>query len=158
MQMLKSHEEMKKWLQTYGDGICRFDSNSVMINFIIYILLPSLALRLLGLYFYKDRYSEEFADQYTNINIYFHGSYGIWTYWNAYQYMGISQSCTEVSSMSFLNYEVAIVFGLISATYVLLVGLFMLLFIPVFIYMYCKMARERVEEEESLSMLRNSLI
>jgi len=60
--------------------------------------------------------------------------------------------------MSFLNYEVAIVFGLISATYVLLVGLFMLLFIPVFIYMYCKMARERVEEEECLTMLRNSLV
>lgn len=156
--MLMNSDETRKWLRTYGDGICRFDSNSVMINFIIYIILPSLGLRLLGLYFYKDRYSEEFADQYTNINIYFHGSYGIWTYWNVYVYMGISQSCTEVSSMSFLNYEVAIVFGLISATYVLLVGLFMLLFIPVFIYMYCKMARERVEEEESLSMLRNSLV
>lgn len=60
--------------------------------------------------------------------------------------------------MSFHNYEIAIIFGLISATYVLLVGLFMLLFIPVFIYMYCKMARERVEEEECLTMLRNSLV
>lgn len=156
--MIKSYEETRKWLNTYGDGICRFDSNNTMMNFILFILLPSLGFRLLGLYFYKDRYSEEFADQYTNINIYFHGSYGIWTYWNVYVWLGISQSCTEVNSMSFHNYEIAIVFGLISATYVLLVGLFMLLFIPVFIYMYCKMARERVEEEECLSMLRNSLV
>lgn len=87
--MLKNHQETKLWLKTYGDGYCRFDSNKVMLNFVLYILTPTLVLRLAGLYFYKDRYSEEFADQYTNINIYFHGSYGIWTYWNAYLYFSI---------------------------------------------------------------------
>ena len=62
MRMIKSHEETTRWLSTYGDGICRFDSNNTMMNFIVFIILPSLGFRLLGLYFYKDRYSEEFAD------------------------------------------------------------------------------------------------
>ena len=54
--------EHQRWVDKYGDGKCRFNSNRTIKNFVLYIMAPILILRLYCHYKYRYSYPEQFIE------------------------------------------------------------------------------------------------
>ena len=112
------------------------DSNTILRNLMIWILVPTLLWRLIGFIKYRNADPLDFADQSQYIYIFYNGSYGIWTIYNIIKYMNVSQNCKDLRSMSMINYEVALIIGCFPAVNVLFVGLILTILIPMLIYQW----------------------
>ena len=124
----------------------------------LYILVPSLLLRLHGYFKYRKSDPLDFKDYSSYIYVFYHGSYGLWTIYNIFRYMGVSQNCKELRSMSMINYEVALIIGCFPAVNVLFVGLILTILVPMLIYQQYKQYRERQNHVRRTQLLLESLI
>ena len=107
-----------------------------MKNFATWILMPTLLFRTGSHLKYRNRDPLDMADYASKyIDIFFHGSYGMWTIHNLVGYMYIEQSCKDLRSLSMINYEMAIIFGCFSAVNTLFVAIIFLILLPYVCYL-----------------------
>ena len=120
--------------QIQKEVFCETDTNEILTDFILLILVPTFFIRLFGHLRFRNRDHLEFKDCSTYISVFYNGAYGVWTILNMNQFFGATQACRQVRSLSMLNYQVTIVFGIFPAVNVIGVFVFMLIFIPLYLY------------------------
>jgi len=95
---------------------------------VIYVILPSLVLRLLGISCILSQLL------YQATTLCFEAEYGLWTIYHVFKFSEASMFCKLNSSLSMLNYQLLIIVGCFPAINVILVGLLCIFVVPVFLY------------------------
>lgn len=121
-------------------------------------MLPTLVLRAYGFCRYRKRDPLDFKDLAFYISIFYNASYGCWTIYNIYTFLGISTACKQVHSLSLVNFQIALIFGCFPAVNVLFVTLLLLIFIPCYLGNVYKDRRAKGEKARRTKELMKSLI
>ena len=140
---------------------CMIDTNHILRNFVVYIILPCFIFRFYVLYKYKDADDVEEYDyrrDYGYVQNFWNACYGMWTILNLIKYLKLPNHCKQLSAPSMINYEIFILMGLWSAVNVIFWALILLVAVPFLCYMMYKKYKERTAHLRRAAELKNSLV
>ena len=89
-------ESSNRILQKGKDGhiqYCGEDTNRIVKNLMIYILMPSLVIRCYADYKFRKMDPNDVKEAESYVYIFYNGSYGLWTIFNLMRYFPLPKSC-----------------------------------------------------------------